>query len=334
MRDAFFRALLRLAENDERVMLVVGDVGFGVAEPFARAYPRRFLNAGVAEQNMTSVAAGMALTGKVVFTYSIANFPTIRCLEQVRNDVCYHNANVKIVAVGGGYGYGALGATHHATEDLAIMRALPNMVVVAPGDPVEAAEATLAVGAHPGPCYLRLGRAGEKTVHQRSIDFRLGRAIQVRESEGEAESEGESESESEDLTLISTGAMLPTAVYAAEELEKDGFAVRVLSMHTVKPLDSDAVLAAARQTGMIVTLEEHSIIGGLGAAVAEVLAENDGAGVGFRRLGLASQFATQVGSQEYLRAQAGLSPEAVLQSLRSLLDKRRRQKSVVAGSRA
>src|SRR5229473_4657677 len=145
MRGAFFRALVEIAEQDERVHLVVGDLGFGVVEEFARRFPKRFLNAGVAEQNMTGIAAGLALSGKVVFTYSIANFPTLRCLEQVRNDVCYHNANVKVVSVGGGFTYGAMGATHHAIEDLAIMRALPRMVVVAPGDPVETAAATRAV---------------------------------------------------------------------------------------------------------------------------------------------------------------------------------------------
>ncbi len=151
MRDAFFHSLLQLAAEDERIYLLSGDLGFGVADEFRRRFPARFLNAGVAEQNMTGVAAGLALAGKIVFTYSIANFPTLRCLEQIRNDVCAHNANVKIVAVGGGLAYGALGPSHHATEDLAILRALPNMVVVAPGDPLEAAQATAAIARMPGP---------------------------------------------------------------------------------------------------------------------------------------------------------------------------------------
>ena len=156
---------MKLAERDSRVFLVVGDLGFGVTEPFAKRFPKRYLNAGVAEQNMTGIAAGLALSGKIVFTYSIANFPILRCLEQIRNDVCYHHANVKVVAVGGGFAYGSLGATHHATEDLAIMRALPEMSVVAPGDPEEAAAATEAVAAHDGPCYLRLDeRANRKFI--------------------------------------------------------------------------------------------------------------------------------------------------------------------------
>ena len=309
MRSAFFRALTALAEQDERICLIVGDLGFGVVETFAERFPDRFLNAGVAEQNMTGIAAGMALCGKIVFTYSIANFPILRCLEQVRNDVCYHNADVKIVAVGGGLAYGALGATHHATEDLAILRSLPRMAVVAPGDPVEAEAATRAVAALAGPCYLRLGRAGEAKVHHGEIDFQLGKAIPVRDGK--------------DLTLISTGGLLETAVQAADALRAAGFGARVLSMHTVKPLDSDAVLAAARETGAIFTLEEHSVAGGLGGAVAELLAESGEGTIVFKRFGLPSAFSSVVGSQEYLRAQHGLSAESLASAIRSRLEKNR-----------
>jgi transketolase len=161
MRTAFIKALTDLAETDNRIWLVTGDLGFSVLEEFASRFPDRYLNVGVAEQNMTGVAAGLAMSGKIVFTYSIANFPTLRCLEQVRNDVCYHNANVKIVAVGGGLAYGAQGYTHHAIEDLAILRALPNIRVIAPGDPAETRAAVMAIVNTPGPCYLRLGKAGE-----------------------------------------------------------------------------------------------------------------------------------------------------------------------------
>jgi transketolase len=309
MRGAFFRALLELAEQDERVNLVVGDLGFGVVEEFARRFPKRFLNAGVAEQNMTGIAAGMALSGKIVFTYSIANFPILRCLEQVRNDVCYHNANVKIVAVGGGLAYGSLGSTHHATEDLAIMRSLPRMVVVAPGDPAEAQLATRAVAAHSGPCYLRLGRAGEAKVHHGQIHFQLGKAIQVRDGK--------------DLTLISTGGLLETAVQVAESLRHTGLQTRVLSMHSVKPLDSDAILAAARETGAVFTVEEHSVVGGLGSTVAELLAEASEGSIVFKRFGLPSAFCSVVGTQEYLRAQHGLSVQSLAAAIRSALGKNR-----------
>jgi transketolase len=292
---------MKLAERDSRVFLVVGDLGFGVTEPFAKRFPKRYLNAGVAEQNMTGIAAGLALSSKIVFTYSIANFPILRCLEQIRNDVCYHRANVKVVAVGGGFAYGSLGATHHATEDLAIMRALPEMTVVAPGDPEEAAAATEAVAAHDGPCYLRLGRAGEQKVHARPIHFQLGKAIQVRQGG--------------DLTIISTGGMLQTAVDTADALSHRGLQVRVLSMHTLKPLDTDAVLSAARETGGIFTLEEHSIIGGLGSAVAETLAESAEREVGFKRFALPSAFACKSGTQEYLRAQFGLGVESLTDAI-------------------
>jgi transketolase len=302
MRTAFFRALFELAAKDPRIYLVVGDLGFGAVEPFAERYPDRFLNAGVAEQNMMGISAGLALSGKIVFVYSISNFPILRCLEQIRNDVCYHNTNVKVVTAGGGFSYGALGSSHHVTEDLAIMRALPNMTVVAPGDPMETEQATLALARHPGPCYLRLGRAGEPVIHKQGIQFQLGKAITVRQGE--------------DLTLICTGALLETAVQIAETLEGIGIQVRVLSMPTVKPLDCEAVLAAARETRRIVTLEEHSILGGLGGAVAEVLAESWEEKILFKRIGLPSIFSSHVGDQQYLRAAYGLSKEAILETLK------------------
>jgi transketolase len=296
---------VRVAERDDRVFLVVGDLGFGVVEGFQSRFPNRFLNAGVAEQNMTAVAAGLAMCGKTVFTYSIANFPTLRCLEQIRNDVCYHNANVKVVSVGGGFAYGALGMTHHATEDLAVMRALPNMTVVAPGDPREAEAATEAVVDRPGPCYLRLGRAGEQPVHPGIINFQLGKAIVARDGG--------------DATIISSGGMLLAAMRAAELLSGEAIDVRVLSMHTIKPLDEAAVLQAAEETGALVTLEEHSIVGGLGGAVAELIAEQRIAGTRFQRIGLPSSFSSHVGGQEYLQRVHGLSPESVANSIRQLL---------------
>ena len=166
MRNAFLDTLYDLAVKDPRIVFITGDLGFRVVEKFMQDIPNQFLNAGVAEQNMTGIAAGMALSGKIAITYSIANFPTLRCLEQIRNDICYHDANVKIVSVGGGFAYGAMSVTHHAMEDLGVMRCIPNLTVVAPGDPVETRAATRAILAHAGPVYLRLGKAGEPTVHQ------------------------------------------------------------------------------------------------------------------------------------------------------------------------
>lgn len=305
MRNAFLAELFDLARQDERITFVTGDLGYTVVEKFMETLPNQFLNAGVAEANMTSVAAGMALSGKIVFTYSIANFPTLRCLEQIRNDVCYHDINVKIVSVGGGLAYGSMGATHHAVEDLAVMRALPNLTVVAPGDPVEARAATRAVVEHQGPCYLRLGKAGEPVVHPGEIAFALGKAIRLRDGRH--------------VTLMSTGGMLKTATLAADRLQAAGISVRLVSMHTIKPLDEDEVLAAARETGAIFTLEEHSIIGGLGSAVAEVLSEAQCPKVPFKRLGLPSKFLTHIGSQGYLLAQYGLNDEGVTRSVQGIL---------------
>jgi transketolase len=305
MRTAFFSTLADLAARDDRIFLLTGDLGFGVVETFARRFPDRFLNVGVAEQNMTGVATGLALNGKVVFTYSIGNFPTLRCLEHIRNGPCYHRANVKVVSVGGGLVYGSLGMSHHATEDLAIMRALPNITVVAPGDPVETRLATEALVQQEGPAYLRLGRAGEAVVHTSAIAFELGRAAMLRDGR--------------DLTLISTGGMLVTAVHVADALAQDGFECRVLSMHTVRPLDRDAVLSAATDTRLVVTLEEHSIVGGLGGAVAEVLAEVSGPRAPLKRIGLPSIFAPRAGSRDYLAHELGISEHAILATLRQTM---------------
>jgi len=304
VRTAFVNALYELAVRDPRIVLLTGDLGFSVLEPFRDNLPAQYVNAGVAEQNMTSIAVGMALSGKIAFTYSIANFPTLRCLEQVRNDVCYHEANVKIVAVGGGFAYGAAGASHHATEELGVMRLMPNLTVVAPADPVEARAAAAALVEHRGPCYVRLGKAGEPTLHQGEIDFRLGCALRVRDGR--------------DLTLISTGSMLKAALGVAARLAERSVEARVLSMHTLKPLDEEAVLAAARDTGTILTLEQHSVLGGLGGAVAELLAES-GIPVRFRRVGLPSAFSPAVGSQEWLERQHGLDEESILGATLKLL---------------
>lgn len=301
MRTAFIETLTEAAARDPRVTLVVGDLGFGVVTEFARRFPNQFLNAGVAEQNMTGVAAGMALAGRIVFTYSIANFPTLRCLEQLRNDICYHRAHVIVTAVGGGFAYGALGMSHHATEDLAVMRAMPELTVVAPGDPHETRQAVLALAAGVGPAYLRLGRAGEPTVLDGTTQWALGKATLVREGH--------------DLALISTGGMLATAVDVADHLARMGPRARVLSMHTLNPLDIEAIRCAADETGLIVTLEEHSLRGGLGSAVAEVLADCALSKTRCMRFGLPPHFAHAVGDQDYLRRQTGLDTQSILSRL-------------------
>jgi transketolase len=302
MRRAFIDTLSELAEKDERIWLLTGDLGYTLLEPFRERFPDRFVNVGVAEQNMTGIAAGLARCGKVPVTYSIANFPTLRCLEQIRNDLCYHEANAKVVAVGVGFVYGAQGYTHHGVEDLGVLRLLPNMTVLSPADPVETRLATRAMIDHPGPCYLRLGKAVEPVVHEYEPEFRIGRAITVRAGR--------------DVTLIATGPILKEVTDVAARLAGQQIDCRVLSMPTVKPLDADAVLRAARETGGILTAEEHSLLGGLGTAVAEVLAEVGPAGFRFRRFGLPDRIHARAGSQQTLRALAGDLAASVVSLLR------------------
>ncbi|MGQ9524961.1 MAG: transketolase family protein [Armatimonadota bacterium] len=306
MRSAFAETLLEMARNDSRIMLVVGDLGFGVVTRFMEELPNQFVNAGVAEQNMTGLAAGLALSGRIVFTYSIANFPTLRCLEQIRNDVCYHNADVKVVAVGGGLAYGALGPSHHATEDIAVMRCLPNMRVLVPGDPHEARWAVKTAVEHSGPFYLRIGRDNEPLVHLADPAIEFGKAVSVREGN--------------DVTLIAVGSVLHNTVKAAELLSNSGIQARVLSMPTVKPLDAEAVICAAEETSAVFTVEEHSIIGGLGGAVAEVLAEAGMPCKKFKRIGLEPRFPSHVGNQQYLLAQYGLDPEGIARAVSGELE--------------
>jgi transketolase len=305
VKDPFVRGMMQLAETDPRVMLLTGDLGFGAFEPFEAKFPRQFLNVGVAEQNMIGVATGLALEGYIPFCYSIANFATLRCLEQIRNDAAYHDANVKVVAIGGGFSYGALGISHHATEDIAIMRALPGIVSVVPGDDWEAEESTKALAARPGTAYLRLDKSSAGNTSTPGEAFEIGRARVVRQGAA--------------LTLITTGGILGEVLAAAKQLAADAVACRVLSMHTIKPLDSEAVLAAARETGGIITIEEHTVDGGLGAAIAEVLMDAGCTPRRFLRMGLRQGFSSVVGSQTYLRSKYDLDAPAMVRAARALL---------------
>ena len=305
MRDTFIRRLEELAAQDPRIFLVTGDLGFSVLDSFRERFPRQFLNAGVAEQNMTGVAAGLALDGRIVFTYSIANFPTLRCLEQIRNDAAYHEANVKVVAIGGGFSYGALGMSHHATEDLAIFRAMPGVTCVAPGCLWEVEEAVGAIAATAGTAYLRLDKSSAGNTGRPGERFTLGAARMLREGS--------------DLTLVATGGILAVALDAADALAADGIQCRVLSMHTLSPFDEASIVRAARETGGIVTLEEHVVEGGLAGAVAEACLEGGAAPARFRRIGLRGGFASRVGSQEYLRTAYAMDVPATVRAVRDLL---------------
>lgn len=305
MRDTFIARLLEHALTDPRIMLITGDLGFKVFDEFRAKRPGQFLNAGVAEQNMTAIATGMALEGRIVFTYSIANFSTLRCLEQIRNDACYHGAAVKVVSIGGGFSYGSLGISHHATEDLAILRSLPDITVFSPGDLWEAAEATSACIATPGTCYLRLDKAAGKPTHQDGEAFVPGHIRTVRAGT--------------DVCIVVTGGILEEAQSAADALAHEGISVRILSTHTIRPLDAGVLVDAAKSCAAMLTLEEHTLHGGLGGAVAEVLMDHGVMPRRFRRLGLAGTFSSIVGSQTYLRQRYGIDARAVAEATRSTL---------------
>jgi transketolase len=305
MRDAFVDCLTVAAETEPRIFLITGDLGFGVLTRFQERFPRQFLNVGVAEQNMTGIATGMALEGRIVYTYSIGNFPTLRCLEQIRNDASYHEANVKVVAIGGGFSYGALGMSHHAMEDIAILRSIPGITVVVPGDDWEASQATIAISRTPGTCYLRLDKSSAGNTASCGELFQLGVARVI--------------AEGNDITLVVAGGILSLALEAAEALAKRGLFARVLSMHTIKPLDGEAIRRACVQTGGIVTIEEHNAEGGLGGAVSEWCMDQSVFPRSFARVAMRAGFSTIVGSQVYLRDYYGLGLDGILSACESVL---------------
>jgi transketolase len=304
MRDSFIRALTGLRAQDPRILLLSGDLGFAVFNDYIASFPDAFVNAGIAEQNMTSMACGLALAGARVYTYSIGNFPTLRCLEQLRNDVCYHRADVTVVAVGGGFSYGQLGMSHFATEDLAVLRVLPEMAVVAPSDPWQAEALTRQLHRRGGPAYLRLDKSQAGLPEGEVV---LGKVRTVRQGS--------------DAVIFGIGGILGEALAAAEILaEEDGVSVMVVDVHTLKPFDVEGVCAAAAACPVVVTLEEHTIVGGLGGAVAEACLEARVAPRAFVRMGLHDLFPSVVGDQACLRAHYGLDRHAVASRLRGLVD--------------
>lgn len=310
MRDTFVRTLIEEAKNNENIELITGDLGFGVLKPFFEQLPNQFTNAGIAEQSMTGIAAGMALCGKTVFTYSIGNFPTLRCIEQIRNDCAYHHTNVKIVCVGGGFVYGSLGMSHQATEDIAIMRALPDVTVVCPGDLVEAAEATKAIANMPGTVYLRLGRGGEKRVHNKIDNFQIGKAIKIQDAKKDCNKK---------IALFSAGAILDEATETVKMLEEAGIGVEEYSFHTVKPIDKNVILDCASRYDYIVTVEEHNIIGGFASAVSEVLSDSDQK-ARLIKIGLNDEYCSKVGNQKYLRNEYGMTAEKIISKIKGIIN--------------
>ncbi len=307
MRDRFIATLCEIAEHDPRIILITGDLGFAVLDNYRRRFPRQFINAGVAEQNMTLVATGMALEGHIVFTYSIGNFPTLRCLEMIRNDAAYHNANVKVVSVGGGFSYGPLGISHHATEDLAIMRSLPDVTVTAPTSLWEVEQATRAIVQKSGTCFLRLDKdAGPDATMEGADPFQLGKPRTIRRGA--------------DVVFFVAGGILSEVVSAADQLrETANITSTIVSVHTLSPIDPKPIVDAIRTHRAVVVVEEHTVAGGLAACILEEASSAEVWPKRFARLGLARCFSSAVGTQGYLRKVYEIDAPAIVRRTQELL---------------
>lgn len=296
MRHIFAKTLVEAAKNNQKIVALEADLQDSTQSiQFMKAFPERYVQVGIAEQNMMGIAAGLALSGKIPITHTFACFASMRACEQIRTSIAYPNLNVKIFVSHSGVSAGSAGSSHHAIEDLAIMRVIPNITVIAPGDADEMRQATEAAISHNGPVYIRAGAGDSEDVYSGENKFVIGKATQLREGT--------------DATIISTGSMMFEAVSASDELRKIGKNVRVLQMATLKPIDRAAICKAAQETKNIITVEEHSIIGGLGSAVSEIVAE---VGVGkVKKLGIQDHF-TIVGTAAYIMEKEGLTVSNLL----------------------
>jgi transketolase len=290
MRKTFINTLLKEARKDERIFLITPDLGYSILEPFQQEFPDRFLNVGIAEQNAISVAAGLALNGKIPYVYSIIPFITSRCHEQVKLDCAYMNTNVRIVGVGAGYSYGAAGATHHSIEDIAIMRALPNMAIVAPGCPNEVEALVKYSTNHSGPMYIRLSKSGEPQINKSKIEFSKISTL----------------NDGKDFVIIATSNMLEEANNLLLEYKIEGKNPMLLSAHTLKPFDNSQIIKLIDSGMSIITMAEHSIIGGLASIVSEIIAQS-GKGVRFLPIAIPDEFSHYVGGQKFIKEKMGLS---------------------------
>lgn len=318
MRNAFRDAVYELARRDDRVVLLSADIGNRMFDAFKADFPDRFYNVGIAEQNMIGLAAGLAMSGLRPYCYTIANFTTYRVIEQLRVDLCYHHQPVVVAGVGGGLSYATLGSTHHSCEDIGMLRSLPGMDILCPGDPPEvSASVALAAQRNDGPTYIRLGKKGEPPIHPSVPTLQTGTWLTLQNSD-----------ETPDVTLLSCGNVLPIAVAAAEQLAAAGLTTRLLSCIGVKPLDTAALDRAFAQSRLVVTLEEHSTHTGFGGAIAEWLVDQPPASPLQRggrptprllRLGTPDAFLHRTGSQDYARSICGLTPDAVTQKIRAAL---------------
>lgn len=303
MRNSVISRITEMAEKDSRIMLLVGDLGYNVVEGFRDKFPNRFINVGIAEQNMAAVAAGLALSGNMVFTYSIGNFATLRAMEQIRNDICYHHANVKILAVGCGFAYGDLGMTHHATEDIAMMRSLPNMTVYAPSDAKEAVACLEKMCKSDGPAYLRMARGREDDLHEKIQIGDVFHPVCVCEGAG-------------DVIVLTCGTTLSEGIKLVCFLKEDGISAGVYSVPSIKPMDTEFISRISKSCRLIVTLEDHNIQGGFGSAVSEIASEVLGAKARILRIGLRDTFTEISGSQAYLREYYGINAERARERVR------------------
>ena len=306
--EIYGEVLCRLGEENPKIVGLSADLAKSTKiGKLGEKFPERFFNAGIAEQNMFGMAAGLAQSGMIPFVSTFAVFTSMRSLEQVRTDICYQNLNCNIIATHGGTSFGQAGTTHHCTEDIAIMRSLANMTVIVPADGVEAANAVRESVDVPGPVYIRIGRGFEPPFYEREdYGFKIGKAVEV--------------SQGTDITLICCGITVLQAAEAAKFLkENDGLSVRVLNMHTIKPLDEEAVMAAVQDTRRIITFEDHNIYGGLGSAVADVIAES-GKGCAFEKVGLPDCY-SEVGYPEDLYSYYNLDTDSIIDKVREVMGK-------------
>ncbi|WP_333004760.1 transketolase family protein [Vibrio coralliilyticus] len=303
MRAAFITALTELARGDKDIVLVTGDLGFGTFEVFEAEFPNQYFNAGIAEQSMIGIASGLAKAGKKVFVYSIGNFVTLRCLEQIRNDACYHDLNVNLVCQGGGFTYGALGMSHHATEDLAVMRALPNVEVISPSNPEHTKEATKDLAYKKGVSYLRLEKAVE--IEVQPTNFVIGRPDYFK-------------TEDADVLIVGVGSIVAEAFDAQRSLLTDEIYTSVLDFHSVSCFDQRYVADILSNYKLVITVEEHQRNGGLGSIISELIVDYS-LNIQLEKLAIENKLISEVGSQLYLRKVNGL--DAV--SIHELVKKKR-----------
>jgi len=304
MRTAFKNKLTDLANKNKDVMLLVNDVGFSVFEKFMELFPKQYLNMGISEQSMTGFAAGLAMEGKIPFLYSIIPFVTMRNFEQIRNDICYPNVNVKLIGIGAGFSYGTYGYTHYALEDIALLRTLPNLTIFSPADPQEAESVTEEAFKIKGPVYIRLGKNNEPNLYKKSKKIYKGKATWVKQGT--------------DIAILATGTVLGIALQISETLEKKGISTAVFSFHTIKPLDNLLLEKLSKTMKGIFTIEEHYIQGGFGEMVSAIIAQTKNK-VLFKSFGINQPIQNYIGTQSFMRGRNGLSEKKLVQEILKLI---------------